>query len=643
MPDTDTIAPRPGAAPTPAHFDPGGAYQLSPRVGLRPEPFGALAYHFDTRRLVFLKSTDLVDVVRSLASHRQRAGGRRRRRRPRPPIRLRHRPRLARRGRRGRTPPRARPGAIRVTTLHPTPRTPPLVEQLKGGLDAPICLTWELTYACNLACVHCLSSSGRRDPRELTTAEAFSVVDQLADLQVFYVNMGGGEPMLRKDFFDIVEYSIDRNVGVKFSTNGTYLDADAARRLAGMNYLDVQISLDGMDAATNDAVRGDGSWAAARRAMDNLAAADFGEFKISIVCTRHNIDQLDDYKAMADDYGAQLRITRLRPSGRGVDSYHDLRLTNPQQRQVFHWILDHPDVLTGDSFFHLNAMADETGESLPGHEHVRRRSHRVSHRPGRRRLRLPVRDPRRVPRRQRPRRRRLRPGVAASPTLFTELRQPQSAGRLRLVRQLRCVPGRVHGHQVLHRTPARRPRPRLRLRPRRRRPGGRSVRTACPGRRRTTAGPARPCRWPSAASPEPRRPSASVRSRGTRSEKSSGTMMSAGERSAQRPLAEPEHGRVDAVAEHVEHVLDAGLTADGQRPQRGPPDHHGLGAERHRLDDVAAPPDAAVHDDLDLVADGLGHQRESPHRGRRGVEVVAAVVRHADGAEARRRPPTWRR
>ena len=41
---------------------------------------------------------------------------------------------------------------------------PALVEQLKGGLDAPICLTWELTYACNLECVHCLSSSGRRDP-----------------------------------------------------------------------------------------------------------------------------------------------------------------------------------------------------------------------------------------------------------------------------------------------------------------------------------------------------------------------------------------------------------------------------------------------------------------------------------------------
>lgn len=50
-------------------FDPEAAYRLSPRVGLRPEPFGALAYHYDTRRLVFLKSPDLVDLVRALDQH----------------------------------------------------------------------------------------------------------------------------------------------------------------------------------------------------------------------------------------------------------------------------------------------------------------------------------------------------------------------------------------------------------------------------------------------------------------------------------------------------------------------------------------------------------------------------------------------
>ena len=237
---------------------------------------------------------------------------------------------------------------------------PALVDQLKSGLDAPICLTWELTYACNLDCVHCLSSSGRRDPRELTTAEAKGVLDELHDLQVFYINIGGGEPMIRRDFFEIVEYAIGRGIGVKFSTNGAFIDAAKARRLAGMDYLDIQISLDGTDALTNDAVRGSGSFATAITAMDHLRDAGFGEFKISVVVTRHNVDQLDAFRALADSYGATLRITRLRPSGRGADSWHDLHPTQDQQRQIYNWLVANGDnVLTGDSFFHLNALGEQ--------------------------------------------------------------------------------------------------------------------------------------------------------------------------------------------------------------------------------------------------------------------------------------------
>ena len=238
-----------------------------------------------------------------------------------------------------------------------------LVEELRRGLDAPICLTWELTYACNLSCVHCLSSSGQRDPGELSTREAFAVIDELRALQVFYVNIGGGEPMIRRDFFEIVEHAVSNGVGVKFSTNGAFIDEAKARRLATMDYVDVQVSLDGIDAATNDPVRGVGSYRLARTAMDRLAAAGFGPFKISVVVTRHNVSQLDGFKALADSYGAQLRVTRLRPSGRGVDSWHDLHPTQEQQRAIYRWLLAHgDDVLTGDSFFHLNAL----GSPLPG-------------------------------------------------------------------------------------------------------------------------------------------------------------------------------------------------------------------------------------------------------------------------------------
>src|SRR5271156_2760796 len=157
----------------------------------------------------------------------------------------------------------------------------PLRQRFTRGLDAPICLTWELTYACNLACVHCLSSSGKRDPRELSTRQCKDIIDELERMQVFYVNIGGGEPTVRPDFWELVDYATAHSVGVKFSTNGVKLDPAAAARLAASDYVDVQISLDGATADVNDAVRGPGSYATALRAMANLAEAGFRGFKIS--------------------------------------------------------------------------------------------------------------------------------------------------------------------------------------------------------------------------------------------------------------------------------------------------------------------------------------------------------------------------
>jgi mycofactocin radical SAM maturase len=274
------------------------AARLGEETALRPERFGALAYDFDTRRLSFIR-------------RRSQAHG-------------------------------------------------ALNEEFERGLDAPICLTWELTYACNLACVHCLSSSGRRDPRELSTAECKAVIDELERMQVFYVNIGGGEPTVRKDFWELVEYATTHHVGVKFSTNGHRIDAQRAQWLRGNDYVDVQISLDGATAAVNDRVRGPGSYDTAIRALEHL---DGMGVKLSVVVTRENAGQLDEFKAIADRYGAQLRLTRLRPSGRGADVWDALHPTQAQQRDVYEWLLAHgEDVLTGDSFFHLAAF----GSPLPG-------------------------------------------------------------------------------------------------------------------------------------------------------------------------------------------------------------------------------------------------------------------------------------
>jgi mycofactocin radical SAM maturase len=226
---------------------------------------------------------------------------------------------------------------------------------LRQGLSAPICLTWEMTYACNLLCVHCLSSSGKRAPDELTTAEAKALLDDWAAMQVFYINVGGGEPMTRPDFFELMEYSIERGIGVKFSTNGTLIDRAAARWIASTDYLDAQISLDGGSPAVNDAIRGGGSFSRARRAMELLAAEGF-RFKVNHVVTRRSFDQLDSLHAMVTGLGGQLRVTRLRPSGRGQAVWQALRLTQAQNRGLYAWLRAHPDVLTGDSFFHLSAL-----------------------------------------------------------------------------------------------------------------------------------------------------------------------------------------------------------------------------------------------------------------------------------------------
>src|SRR5204862_8158016 len=144
--------------------------------------------------------------------------------------------------------------------------------------------------------------------------------------------------------------------------NGPRLGPAEAAGLAGSDYVDVQISLDGATPEVNDAIRGPGSYATALTAMERLAAAGFEGFKLSVVVTRQNAGQLDDFKALADGFGAQLRLTRLRPSGRGADVWDDLHVTAEQQRALYRWLVAHPHVLTGDSFFHLSAL----GEPLPG-------------------------------------------------------------------------------------------------------------------------------------------------------------------------------------------------------------------------------------------------------------------------------------
>ena len=190
-----------------------------------------------------------------------------------------------------------------------------------------------------------------------------AVIDELRAMQVFYVNIGGGEPTIRADFYDLVDYAVGNGVGVKFSTNGSTITAERAERLAGTDYVDVQISVDGATAATNDvgarqrlATRWRGgrwtTWPPPASVRSRSASSSPGR-------TWPNSTRS---QALADSYGAELRLTRLRPSGRGADTWDALHPTADQQIDLYRWLQAHPNTLTGDSFFHLVAL----GDPLPG-------------------------------------------------------------------------------------------------------------------------------------------------------------------------------------------------------------------------------------------------------------------------------------
>ncbi len=245
-------------------------------------------------------------------------------------------------------------------------RNPAIAHAVReAGLSAPITVTWEVTNRCNLRCAHCLSNSGpEADVRQdLSLAEAKAVVDQLAAARVFQIHFGGGEPFVYPGFLDLLRHAQSRGLCcLCISTNGSLLDEGRIQALEALGGIYLQISLDGATEAACDAVRGPGAWRKAVGALERLEGRAIVR-TVNFVFTRGNADQLDAMHALARRHGATLRVTRLKPSGRGAESYAALRPTQAQLALLHGWLGAHPDVLTGDTFFHLNAFG---GKPLPG-------------------------------------------------------------------------------------------------------------------------------------------------------------------------------------------------------------------------------------------------------------------------------------
>lgn len=225
-------------------------------------------------------------------------------------------------------------------------------QYVEMGLTAPVNLTWEVTFACNLSCVHCVSDSGRKRNGELTTEQCLRLIDTMSAMKVFQFNIGGGEPFMREDFLDLMDYAHEKGIVTCISTNGTLIDDEVAKRL-DHRLVYLQVSLDGATSVSNDVIRGKGSFRKAIKALEYLRKRDI-EVSINTVLTRLSIPELDKLADLAASFGAKFRVSRFRPSGRGKKSWSELNVSKEQMIAFSDWLSRHMDVSTGDSFFSVS-------------------------------------------------------------------------------------------------------------------------------------------------------------------------------------------------------------------------------------------------------------------------------------------------
>jgi radical SAM protein len=199
----------------------------------------------------------------------------------------------------------------------------------------PFIAIWEVTQACDLACVHCRASAQpERHPLELTTEEGKQLIDQIAAWKVPVFVLTGGDPIKRPDLFDLIGHARKMGVHISLTPSATpLLTREVVFRLKEAGLARLAVSMDGASAATHDAFRGmSGSFA---RTLDAVRWANEAGLPVQINTTfsRRNINEIDAIVALMES----LRITLwsvffLVPTGRG--KLGDL-LTADEFEQVF--------------------------------------------------------------------------------------------------------------------------------------------------------------------------------------------------------------------------------------------------------------------------------------------------------------------
>jgi radical SAM protein with 4Fe4S-binding SPASM domain len=201
-------------------------------------------------------------------------------------------------------------------------------------LTIPLSVQLDLTYRCNERCIHCYLDHD--DHGEMTSAEIKDLLDQMADAGVFFLTISGGEILMRRDFFEILEHARARTFCIKLKTNGVLIRKKVAERLRELGVESVQISIYSHRPEVHDAItKMPGSLRQSIEAVRLLRKQGI-HVTIANVLMVQNARDYPGVRALAAELGAQTTIDpTITPMMDGDRSTIGLNVDNAALREVF--------------------------------------------------------------------------------------------------------------------------------------------------------------------------------------------------------------------------------------------------------------------------------------------------------------------
>jgi radical SAM protein with 4Fe4S-binding SPASM domain len=184
----------------------------------------------------------------------------------------------------------------------------------------PLVMSYNVTRECNMKCSHCyINATDKKLEDELTTKEAKALIDQIYQVSSPLLILSGGEPLLRPDIFELIEYGSKKGLKMGLGSNGYLIDDAVAKKLKTAGIATVSISLDSSLPAQHDEFRGvAGAWEKAVNACKALRKNNV-LVQVNTTLTHDNYNQIDDIMALAESIGVEnFHLFFLVPTGRGV-------------------------------------------------------------------------------------------------------------------------------------------------------------------------------------------------------------------------------------------------------------------------------------------------------------------------------------